>query len=411
MIIMKQRKVNVIKEDIILGGNKVWRLDLKQDDKNEDLFVGNIQRIIDEQRVINRRVTWNVANYAQCAITLLKEARTKESFNVLKKDSIVISKELLETSELNGFVLFEKYCKYWGNKESEVAIEVINETEMKIKTVQASIAVSAAASKYGKEGGYKTGVETVNAAVAEIELLRNQVAILKKKLAELTPDPDNNPDPDKMPVPKAESNDLASPLSEQCRVYMQCSNTNSVAKAFDEALTHLNEVETSMEDEASHFIQIEEENEVLLNKIEELESNPVIEIEREEVKPLELGFNMDELIAKLTPMIVAQITPEITAKVLKSIKETTKVIENIIPVASITTKTVDQLTASAIDFKAKQKAFKGSNDGCDVIEDLSAATTKHITVASDVIDKTIEPLRLAEEERARKKALRAANRA
>ena len=110
--ILKQRKVNVIKEDIILGGNKVWRLDLKQDDKNEDLFVGNIQRVIDEQRVINRRVTWNVANYAQCAITLLKEARTKESFNVLKKDAIVISKELLETSELNGFVLFEKYCKY-----------------------------------------------------------------------------------------------------------------------------------------------------------------------------------------------------------------------------------------------------------------------------------------------------------
>ena len=44
---MKQRKVNVIKEDIILGGNKVWRLDLKQDDKNEDLCVGNIQIIID----------------------------------------------------------------------------------------------------------------------------------------------------------------------------------------------------------------------------------------------------------------------------------------------------------------------------------------------------------------------------
>lgn len=407
---MKQRKVNVIKEDIILGGNKVWRLDLKQDDKNEDLFVGNIQRIIDEQRVINRRVTWNVASYAQCAITLLKEARTKESFNALKKDAIVISKELLEASELNGFVLFEKYCKYWGNKESEAAIEVINETEMQIKTVQASIAVSAAASKYGKEGGYKTGVETVNAAVAEIELLRKQVAILKKEIKELT-DPDNNPDPDKKPVPKAESNDSASPLSEQCRIYMQCSNTNSVEKAFDEALTHLEEVETSAENEVAHFMRIEEENEELLQRIEEIESNPVTKIEREEVKPLELGFNMDELITKLTPMIVAQITPEITANVLKSIKETTKVIDNTIPVASIVTKKVDKPTTSAIDFKEKQKAFKGSNDGCDVIEDLSAATTKHITVASDVIDKTIEPLRLAEEERARKKALRAANRA
>lgn len=238
-------KTNVIQDRVKLG-KEVWNVIFAPDKKTEDMFNGNI-KVVRNGIIVNRRITWNVAKYKKCTLRFLNETNYEKATS----DSIDLTNRLLELSKANGFALIDSYNKYWStDKKKELAITSIAEP----------IKLTKEAKEYTVAGGYKSGVAAMNAAIEEL------IAI-KKKLAELTPDPNN--DPDKKPVPKAESNDLASTLSEQCRVYMQCSNTDSVAKAFDEALTHLNEVETSAEDEAARLIKIEEENEELLNRIEE----------------------------------------------------------------------------------------------------------------------------------------------
>lgn len=233
-------KTNVIQDRVKLG-KEVWNIVLIPNKKTDDMFNGNI-KVTRNGIIINRQIAWNVAKYNKCTLRFLNET----NYDNAESDSITLTNRLLELSRANGFVLIDSYNKYWStDKKKELAITSIEE----------QIKLTKEAKDFTIAGGYKSGVAAMNAAIEEL------IAI-KKKLAELTPDPD------KMPVPKAESNDSASLLSEQCRVYMQCSGTDSVAKAFDEALTHLNEVETSAEDEAAHFIKIEEENEELLNRIE-----------------------------------------------------------------------------------------------------------------------------------------------
>ena len=152
----------------VIINKETWVLDLKQNIRDKDMFIGNI-KTNRTGIIINRRITWKVSKYSQCTLTLMTEEITPATSAMAKLAAKIVTDRIISEAKTYDHVLYPLYVQQWGTAENEVAITTNTNKE---EVIMDKPVVSIEAKEYAKKNGLKTAIDIINFMMKELTSLK-----------------------------------------------------------------------------------------------------------------------------------------------------------------------------------------------------------------------------------------------